>query len=106
MLGCTFSNAADKFPFLDMSLLRQYPYAMPYVISAAVPAAGATLAYFLLVDQLPHTRAFSCLGVYDDRCRSHLLERSGLGFGFSVRRANSPPDVYSHNYSSSRQFVG
>ena len=48
MLGGTFSNAADKFPLLDVPLLRQYPYAMPCLISAAVSAVGAALAYFLL----------------------------------------------------------
>ena len=48
MLGGTFSNAADKFPFLDIALLRQYPYAMPCLISAAVSVVGAALVYFLL----------------------------------------------------------
>lgn len=48
MLGGAFSNAADKFPLLDVPLLRQYPYAMPCLISAVVSAVGATLAYFLL----------------------------------------------------------
>ena len=48
MLGGTFSNPADKFPFLDVPLLRQYPYAMPCMISAVISALGATLAYFLM----------------------------------------------------------
>ena len=48
MLGGTFSNPADKFSLLDIPLLRQYPYAMPCMISAGLSMFGATLAYFLL----------------------------------------------------------
>ena len=48
MLGGMFSRPADKFPFLDIPLLRQYPYAMPCMISAVISAFGATLAYFLM----------------------------------------------------------
>jgi hypothetical protein len=48
MLGGTFSNPADKFPLLDVPLLRQYPYAMPCMISAGLSMFGATLAYFLM----------------------------------------------------------
>ncbi|KAF9648058.1 MFS general substrate transporter [Thelephora ganbajun] len=53
MLGGTFSNPADKFPLLDVPLLRQYPYAMPCLASAAFSAFGATLAYFLMEETLP-----------------------------------------------------
>lgn len=48
MLGGTFSNPADKFPLLDLPLLRQYPYLMPCLVSAAFSAFGTTLAYFLM----------------------------------------------------------
>jgi len=48
ILGGTFSNPADRFPLLDIPLLRQFPYAMPSLISAAFSAFGATLAYFLM----------------------------------------------------------
>ena len=48
ILGGTFSNPADKFPLLDIPLLRQFPYAMPSLIAAAVSIFGAVLAYFLL----------------------------------------------------------
>ena len=48
MLGGMFSRPADKFPFLDIPLLRHYPYAMPCMISAVISALGATLAYFLM----------------------------------------------------------
>ena len=48
MLGGTFSNPADKFPFLDIPLFRQYPYLMPCLVAAAFSALGCTLGYFLL----------------------------------------------------------
>ena len=48
LIGGTFSNAADRFRFLDVPLLRQYPYAAPCLISALVSAVGAALTYFLL----------------------------------------------------------
>jgi len=48
MLGGTFSNPADKFPLLDIPLLRRYPYLMPCLVAAAFSAFGSTLAYFLM----------------------------------------------------------
>jgi len=48
ILGGTLSNPAEKFPLLDVPLLRQYPYAMPCLVSAAISAFGTTLVYFLM----------------------------------------------------------
>ena len=48
VLGGTFSNAANKYPLLDIPLLRQYPYAMPCLVASAFSLFGVTLAYFLM----------------------------------------------------------
>ena len=48
MLGGTFSNPADKFSFLDVPLLRRYPYAMPGIVAATFTFFGVALAYFLM----------------------------------------------------------
>jgi len=57
VLGGTFSNPADKFPLLDVPFLRQYPYAMPCVISTVISVLGATLTYFLMEETLPSKKA-------------------------------------------------
>jgi len=66
MLGGVFSNPADKFPFLDVPLLRQYPYAMPCLVSAAISALGATLAYFLM-EEVRHSLSLSFGGALYSR---------------------------------------
>jgi len=48
ILGGTLSNPAEKFPLLDIPLLRQYPYAMPCLVSSAFYVIGTALAYFLM----------------------------------------------------------
>ena len=67
MLGGTFSNPADKFPLLDIPLLRQYPYLMPCLVSAAFSAVGATLAYFLL-EEVRTVSPSAFRGCYTHEC--------------------------------------
>ncbi|KAF9791178.1 MFS general substrate transporter [Thelephora terrestris] len=53
ILGGTLSNAAEKFPILDVPLLRKFPYAMPGLVASACSLLGVTLAYFLLEETRP-----------------------------------------------------
>ena len=93
MLGGTFSNAADKFPLLDVPLLRQYPYAMPCLVSAGFSIFGATLAYFLMEE----VRRFSPLvfcGVSNSRTHHNRLSHQRRYKRKSNSSKQSPTDRY------------
>lgn len=76
MLGGTFSNPADKFPFLDIPLLRQYPYAMPCLVTTAFSVFGIALAYLFMEED----SCFSPLTPRDTfHSRTHLIDASIRG---------------------------
>ncbi|KZP32639.1 MFS general substrate transporter [Athelia psychrophila] len=53
LLGGTFSNAAQKFNWLDWQFLRTFPYFLPGLISSLVTLVAVLIGYFILEETLP-----------------------------------------------------
>jgi hypothetical protein len=52
-LGGILSQPADKYPALDIPLLRRYPFLLPCLIVSSVCMLTSGLTYFLLPETLP-----------------------------------------------------
>jgi MFS family permease len=83
MVGGTFSNPADKFPLFDVPLLRQYPYAMPCLITSVFSVFGIALAYFFMEE----VRSFSPPTSY------HLFRSSTHQIDSSIRGEKAPKAI-------------